>query len=95
MSSLDGVNAVTIIFAALCVFAIGYRFYGLFIAAKVLNVDANRVTPAVKYADGQDYVKTDKFVLFGHHLPLLPQPVRYSVPYWPPSSAICPVCCGF
>ena len=34
MSSLDGVNAVTIIFAALCVFAIGYRFYGLFIAAK-------------------------------------------------------------
>ena len=67
MSSLDGVNAVTIIFAALCVFAIGYRFYGLFIAAKVLNVDANRVTPAVKYADGQDYVKTDKFVLFGHH----------------------------
>ena len=67
MSSFDGVNAVTIIFAALCVFAIGYRFYGLFIAAKVLNVDANRVTPAVKYADGQDYVKTDKFVLFGHH----------------------------
>ena len=44
MSSFDGVNAVTIIFAALCVFAIGYRFYGLFIAAKVLNVDANRVT---------------------------------------------------
>ena len=33
----------------------------------MLNVDANRVTPAVKYADGQDYVKTDKFVLFGHH----------------------------
>ena len=67
MSSLDGVNAVTIIFVALCVFAIGYRFYGLFIASKVLSVDAKRVTPAVKYADGQDYVKTDKYVLFGHH----------------------------
>ena len=67
MSSLDGINAVTVIFAALCVFAIGYRFYGLFIAAKVLNVDATRVPPAVKYADGQDYVKTDKYVLFGHH----------------------------
>ena len=39
----------------------------MFIAAKVINVDANRVTPAVKYADGQDYVKTDKFVLFGDH----------------------------
>ncbi len=67
MSSLDGINAVTVIFAALCVFAIGYRFYGLFIARKVLNVNAARETPAVKYADGQDYVKTDKFVLFGHH----------------------------
>ena len=95
MSSFDGVNAVTIIFAALCVFAIGYRFYGLFIAAKVLNVDANRVTPAVKYADGQDYVKTDKFVLFGHHLPPLPLLVRCSVLCLLLSSVICPVCCGF
>ena len=67
LSSLEGINAVTVIFASLCVFAIGYRFYGLFIAAKVLNVNPDRPTPAVKYADGQDYVKTDKFVLFGHH----------------------------
>lgn len=63
----NGVNAVTILFVALCVFAIGYRFYGLFLAQKVLNLNAARVTPAVKYADGQDYVKTDKYVLFGHH----------------------------
>ncbi len=67
LSSLEGINAVTVIFAALCVFAIGYRFYGLYIAAKVLNVNPQRPTPAVKYADGQDYVKTNKFVLFGHH----------------------------
>ena len=40
MSSLDGVNAVTIIFAALCVFAIGYRFYGLFIAVFTLCYNA-------------------------------------------------------
>ncbi len=64
---LNGVNAVTILFAALCVFAIAYRFYGLFLAQKVLNLNAERQTPAVKYADGQDYVKTDKYVLFGHH----------------------------
>ena len=38
MSSFDGVNAVTIIFAALCVFAIGYRFYGLFISAMVIKL---------------------------------------------------------
>ena len=62
-----GVNALTIVFAALCVFAIAYRFYGLFIASKVLNVNEARQTPAVKYADGQDYVATNKYVLFGHH----------------------------
>ncbi len=60
-------NALTVIFAALCVFAIGYRFYGLFIASKVLRLNDARETPAVKYADGHDYVKTNKYVLFGHH----------------------------
>lgn len=67
LSSLEGINAVTVIFASLCVFAIGYRFYGLFIAARVLNVNPDRPTPAVKYSDGQDYVKTNRYVLFGHH----------------------------
>ena len=67
MEAGTGVNALTIVFAALCVFAIAYRFYGLFIASKVLNVNAARQTPAVKYADGQDYVATNKYVLFGHH----------------------------
>ena len=60
-------NALTLVFVSLCVFAIGYRFYGLFIAQKVLMLDAQRPTPAVKMADGIDYVKTNKYVLFGHH----------------------------
>jgi carbon starvation protein len=60
-------NALTLIFAALCVFAIAYRVYGIFIADKVMNLRDDRVTPAVALADGHDYVKTDKFVLFGHH----------------------------
>lgn len=60
-------NALVMIFAALCVFAIGYRFYGLFIAQKVLGINSARITPAVRLADGQDYVVTDKRVLFGHH----------------------------
>ena len=42
-------NALTVVFAALCIFAIGYRFYGLFIANKVLNLNDARVTPVVKY----------------------------------------------
>jgi carbon starvation protein len=60
-------NAVTLVFVALCVFAIAYRYYGLFIANKVLGVKDDRVTPAVALADGHDYHKTNKFVLFGHH----------------------------
>jgi carbon starvation protein len=60
-------NAVTLVFVALCVFAIAYRTYGLFIANKVLGVKDDRVTPAVALADGHDYHKTNKFVLFGHH----------------------------
>ncbi len=60
-------NALTLVFAALCVFAIGYRFYGLFFAKKVLGLNETRLTPAVKMADGVDYVETNKYVLFGHH----------------------------
>src|SRR5512135_1813233 len=60
-------NALTLIFVSLCVFALAYRFYGLWIANKVLELKSERVTPAVKLADGHDYVKTNKYVLFGHH----------------------------
>ncbi len=67
MESLTGINATTVIFASLCVFAVGYRFYGLFLARKVLNLNDARQTPAVKYADGHDYITTNKYVLFGHH----------------------------
>jgi len=60
-------NALTLVFASLCIFAIGYRIYGIFIAKKVLKLDGSRETPAIKYADGHDYVATNKNVLFGHH----------------------------
>jgi carbon starvation protein len=60
-------NALTLVIISLCVFAIAYRFYGLFIANKVLGLKSERLTPSVKMADGVDYVKTNRFVLFGHH----------------------------
>ncbi len=60
-------NSLTLIFVAACVFAIGYRYYGLFLAQKVMNLRGERATPAVTMEDGHDYVKTDKYVLFGHH----------------------------
>jgi carbon starvation protein len=60
-------NALTLVFVSLCVFAIAYRFYGLFLANRVLGLKIERLTPAIKMADGHDYVATNKFVLFGHH----------------------------
>lgn len=67
MDFLNGVNALTLIFAALLLFAIAYRFYGIFIAQKVLRINAKNTTPAYEFANGKDYVPTNKNVLFGHH----------------------------
>ncbi len=60
-------NAVTLVFSALMIFAIAYRLYGLFIADRMLVLRADRPTPAVTMADGHDYHKTNRYVLFGHH----------------------------
>jgi len=60
-------NALTLVFVSLCTFAIAYRFYGLFIAKKVLGLRSDRPTPAETCADGIDYVKTNRYVLYGHH----------------------------
>ncbi|MDM5085633.1 pyruvate/proton symporter CstA [Aeromonas rivipollensis] len=63
----EQINALWIVVAAVCVYLIAYRYYGLFIAKRVLAVDSSRMTPAVRHNDGLDYVPTDKKVLFGHH----------------------------
>ncbi len=60
-------NALTLVFVAFCVFALAYRFYGLFIATKVLGLNSDRPTPAHTLEDGHDYHPTNKFVIFGHH----------------------------
>jgi carbon starvation protein CstA len=63
----EPVNAMWLVIAALCIYAIAYRFYGLFIANRVLGVNAARQTPAYRHNDGLDYVPTNGYVLFGHH----------------------------
>lgn len=67
MDFMNNINALTLIFASVLIFAIAYRVYGLFIANKVLRLNDNNTTPAVEFADGKDYVATNKNVLFGHH----------------------------
>jgi len=64
---MGNLNALVLVVIALCVFALAYRYYGLFIARRVLEIDPNRPTPAVALEDYQDYHKTNRNVLFGHH----------------------------
>ncbi len=63
----ETINALWIVVAAVCVYLTAYRFYGLFIARRVLGIDPTRRTPAVRRNDGLDYVPTNRYVLFGHH----------------------------
>src|SRR5574343_276670 len=63
----ESISAIWIVIAAVCVYLIAYRYYGQFIARTVMQLDANRATPAVVHNDGLDYVPTNKNVLFGHH----------------------------
>ncbi|GEP06659.1 carbon starvation CstA family protein [Methylobacterium oxalidis] len=63
----ESVNALWIVVASICVYVIAYRYYSLFIADKVMRLDPQRETPAVRHNDGLDYVPTNRTVLFGHH----------------------------
>jgi len=63
----EHINALWIVVAAVSIYLIAYRFYSLFIADKVMQLDPTRATPAVLNNDGLDYVPTNKHVLFGHH----------------------------
>ncbi len=63
----ETINALWIVTAAVCLFLVAYRYYALFIARTVMQLDPARPTPAVRRGDGLDYVPTDRSVLFGHH----------------------------
>ena len=67
LSRGEAVSATWLVMAAICVYLIAYRYYSLFIANKVLGLDATRNTPAWRHNDGLDFVPTHKYVLFGHH----------------------------
>jgi carbon starvation protein len=67
LSRGETINSVWLVAAAICTYLIAYRFYGLFIGMAVMQVDANRATPAYRHNDGLDYVPTNRYVLFGHH----------------------------
>ncbi len=63
----ETVNGIWFVFAAVCSYLIGYRFYSRFVEAKLTQPDDRRATPAEYDADGKDYAATDRRVLYGHH----------------------------
>ncbi len=63
----EAINALWIVVAAVALYLVAFRYYSLFIATRVMQLDPTRATPAVIHNDGLDYVPTNKHVLFGHH----------------------------
>src|SRR5580693_5883509 len=70
----EEINAMWLVVAAFCAYALGYRFYSKFIATKVLILDGRRATPAERLENGRDFVPTNKWVVFGHHFAAIAGP---------------------
>ena len=70
----EPINALWLVVAAACCYALGYRFYSKFIAAKILALDALRATPAERLENGRDFLVTNKWVVFGHHFAAIAGP---------------------
>lgn len=74
LSRGEAINSLWFVTAAVCVYAIGYRFYAHFIATRVLVLDPERLTPAVRLNDGRDYLPTNRWIVFGHHFAAIAGP---------------------
>ncbi|HKI25309.1 MAG TPA: carbon starvation CstA family protein [Candidatus Sulfotelmatobacter sp.] len=70
----EPLNAMWLVVAATCCYALGYRFYSKFVAAKILALDALRATPAERLENGRDFLVTNKWVVFGHHFAAIAGP---------------------
>jgi len=70
----EPINALWLVAAATCCYALGYRFYSRFIATKILALDGLRATPAERMENGRDFLVTNKWVVFGHHFAAIAGP---------------------
>jgi carbon starvation protein len=70
----ETINAMWIVVAAVCVYALGYRFYSAWVAARVLSTDPARATPAIRLNNGRDFVPTHRWIVFGHHFAAIAGP---------------------
>jgi len=70
----EPINSAWLLVAAVCIYLVGFRFYGKFIAARVMALDNNRATPAERLRNGHDFEPTNKWILFGHHFAAIAGP---------------------
>jgi carbon starvation protein len=70
----EPLNSIYILTAALCTYALGFRFYSKWVAAQILTLDDRRATPCEVHDDGKDFVKTNKWIVFGHHFAAISGP---------------------
>ena len=70
----EPINALWLVVAATCCYALGYRFYSKFVATKILTLDGLRATPAERLENGRDFLVTNKWVVFGHHFAAIAGP---------------------
>ncbi len=74
MSRGEQINALWIIVAGVCAFAVSYRFYSKWLATRVLLLNDERATPALVQNDGKDFVPTNRWMVFGHHFAAIAGP---------------------
>jgi carbon starvation protein len=70
----EHINSLWLVLAAACTYAIGYRFYAKFIAARVMTLNDQRATPAERLRNGHDFEPTNKWIVFGHHFAAIAGP---------------------
>src|SRR5213592_3111274 len=70
----EHINSIWLVLAAACSYAVGFRFYAKFIAARVMALDDKRATPAERLRNGHDFEPTNKWILFGHHFAAIAGP---------------------
>src|SRR5580700_5930684 len=70
----EPVNSMWLLIAAACTYLLGFRFYGKFIAARVMALNDQRATPAERLDNGHDFVPTNKWIVFGHHFAAIAGP---------------------
>src|SRR5450432_2325167 len=71
---VESISAMWLVVAAACCYSLGYRFYSKFLATKVLVLEPMRATPAERLENGRDFVRTNKWVVFGHHFAAIAGP---------------------